>query len=310
MKILLIEDDPTQSLLLQRHLERARHEVLARDNTTAALDILQGNQIQFLITDWDVPGLSGVELVRQIREANLPYYTYIIVITGKQDHHNIVEGLNAGADDYIVKPFNLREFLARVAVGERIIRLETRLRQANEEMEKLVNLDYLTGLLNRRAIYRAAHAEIERAKRTGKPVGFLFLDLDKFKTINDSHGHLTSDEALKAVARTIQSNLRPYDLCGRWAGDEFLIILPGVNTIDCQSIAERIRACIAKICIPAQSINLKINASVGGYVLQNADHSTDINAIIAEVDRALYLAKQGGRGKVQIAMLQEMGAQT
>jgi len=306
MKILVIEDDPTQCLLLKRQLERASHQVFAEQDPYAAMEIMWREQIQLLITDWEMPGLNGLDLIRQIREADLPFYVYIIMITGKHERHDVVDGLDAGADDYLVKPFDLREFLARVAVGERIIRLETRLRQANQEMERLINIDYLTGLLNRRAIYATAQNELERSRRTNQPVSILFLDLDDFKKINDQYGHLVGDEALKAVAKTLQANVRPYDLCGRWAGDEFIIILPGVNAQDAGVIAERIRNCIAQIPLSVEGKMVPVSASVGVHVVDARTGADDLNKILALADQALYRAKDKGGEQIEFSKIEEV----
>ncbi len=304
MKILVIEDDPTQCLLLQRQLERAGHVVFARQDPYSAMEIMWREQVQLLVTDWEMPGLNGLDLIRQIREANLPFYVYIIMITGKHEREAVVQGLDAGADDYLVKPFDLREFIARVAVGERIVRLETCLRQTNQEMERLVNLDHLTGLLNRRAIYTRLQGELERSRRTNQPVGILFLDLDGFKKINDTYGHLVGDEALKAVAGAMQANVRPYDLCGRWAGDEFIVALPGVNVQDAGSVAERIRDCIARIDLSVNNQAIPVSVSIGVYVVDPASETGDLNEILALADQALYHAKKQGGAQIQLAKIE------
>jgi two-component system cell cycle response regulator len=306
MKVLVIEDDPTQCLLLKRQLERAGHLVFAEQDPYATMEVMWREQIQLMITDWEMPGLNGLDLIRQIREADLPFYVYIIMITGKHERHDVVKGLDAGADDYLVKPFDLREFLARVAVGERIIRLETRLRQANQEMERLVNIDYLTGLLNRRAIYATAQNELERCRRTNQPVSILFLDLDDFKKINDQYGHLVGDEALKAVAKTLQANVRPYDLCGRWAGDEFILILPGVNAQDAGAIAERIRNCIAQIHLPVEEEAVPVSASIGVHVVNVVSSVGDLTTILSQADQALYRAKDKGGAQIEFSKIEEV----
>lgn len=307
MKILVIDDDLTQCTLLRIQLERVGHVVFTEQNPYRGLEILWREQIQFLITDWEMPEMNGLELIRQIRQTDLPYYIYIIMITGKQERDRVIQGLDTGADDYLIKPFDLREFIARVTAGERIVRLETSLRQINEEMEKLINLDYLTNLLNRRAVYAAARAELEHSKRTGQPIAVLFLDLDGFKQINDKYGHLTGDEILKAVASALQANLRPYDICGRWAGDEFIILLPDSNLQYVGKVAQRIRAVISQIRVPVDDEQVHVDVSIGVHVVNAADktYSLDLNEIIAQADEALYRAKNNGGAQVQFSKVEE-----
>lgn len=307
MKILVIDDDLTQCLLLRRQLERVGHMVFTEQDPYKGLEILWREKIQFLITDWEMPGMNGLELVRQIRQTDLPYYIYIMMITGKQERDRVIQGLDTGADDYLIKPFDSREFIARVTAGERIVHLETRLRQTNEEMEKLLNLDYLTDLLNRRAVYAAARAELEHSKRTGQPIAVLFLDLDGFKQINDQYGHLVGDEILKAIASALQANLRPYDICGRWAGDEFIILLPGSNLQDVGNVAQRIRTVIGQIRLPVDGEQVHVDVSIGVHVVNAADKtcSLDLNEIIAQADEALYRAKNNGGAQVQFSKVEE-----
>jgi len=290
MKILIVEDDLMQRRFLQVMLTRNGREVIAAEDGEAAWNILQKEHIPIVITDWMMPVLSGPELIRRIRSANLPRYTYLVLLTSKSTQNSIVEGLKAGADDYLIKPFDRNELMARLAIGERILNLE-------ERLEQMATHDTLTNLLNRRALYGSAEIELKRSIREGIPLSLIMLDIDHFKSVNDAFGHPTGDKALCLVAETLLQNKRDYDLVGRWGGEEFLTLLPKTSLSDACTVAERFRAGIeAAGFITPNGSPVKFTVSLG--VSSTASGSLDIEELIHQADEALYLAKNAGRNRV------------
>jgi two-component system cell cycle response regulator len=294
MKILVVDDDPIQRKITEKALLKGNHEVILQDGAEAAKKILEQGIVHFVITDWMMPGTDGPSFVHWIRSAKITGYVYIIILTSREGPAYIESGLNAGADDYITKPFDFAELIARVAVGERILKLEEDLRSASSRLEQQALVDDLTGLMNRRAIYRSGAQEIARADRQNSPLSVLFLDLDKFKAINDTYSHLAGDEALKLAARIIRSNTRPYDQVGRWAGDEFIILLPNTNHEQALHVVERIHhsfECVPLILDNGNQLTLK--ASIGSYTMMPAEAKyLDIDALVRAADRAMYQVKQ------------------
>lgn len=305
LKILVVDDEQIDRRVVEKTLARLGHDVILADSGEAAWKIIQEEPIRFVLTDWNMPLMTGIDLIKKIRSTTLPSYVYTILVTSNSKDEDIVKGLYAGADDYITKPFNPTELEARVAVGERMLALEDGLMQANNQLEKLAMVDSLTGLLNRRAIYKFARGELERARRVSEPISVIFLDIDKFKSVNDEFGHLTGDEALRLVAQVIKKRSRAYDGLGRWAGDEFLVVLPGASAIDAQKAATRIVAGIAatKLAIPDGGI-LSLSASAGVTTQAKMTGAIAIlDDIIQAADEALYRAKDAGGNQVAATRL-------
>lgn len=303
LKILVADDERIDRRIVEKTLNRLGHTVTLASSGDEAWDLIQREAVRFLITDWNMPGMDGVQLIKNIRATMLPSYVYIILVTSNSKDEDIVMGLYAGADDYLTKPFNPAELEARVAVGERMLALEDGLVQANNQLEKLAMVDSLTGLLNRRAIYKFTRGELERARRIFEPLSVIFLDLDKFKEINDTHGHLLGDEALKLVAQTIKERCRTYDGIGRWAGDEFLVVLPGVAPEAALTTAKRILGGIngTPLALPDGSTHT-LKASLGVTTLTQTSHSqTILDEMIQKADEALYRAKEKGGNCIEVA---------
>ena len=244
MKTLIVEDEPEFRLLLSLLLRQCNHEVIEAMDGQTAWDRLQVERIQLVLTDWVMPQMHGPELIRKIRSANFPYYTYIILFTARTAHQDLVDGLRSGADDYLIKPFDSEEMRARLQIAERILSLEAKLREAFDQMSVLALKDSLTGILNRRAIFERTEDELDRAHRENTNLSLLMADLDHFKTINDRFGHAAGDVALRLAVETIVRMLRQYDYVGRWGGEEFLIVLPNTDPDEAFQIAERLRLAI------------------------------------------------------------------
>jgi two-component system chemotaxis response regulator CheY len=299
MKMLIADDDPLQRKLLHASLNRAGYEVVETPDGAVAWEVLQREPISLVITDWMMPTLSGPDLIRRIRDANFPTYTYIILVTAKDRKEDVVDGLNAGADDYLTKPFDPNEMRARIKIGERILSLEARLRDSLEQLHVMATFDSLTGLLNRRAVYERAQSELDRAYRETRSISIVMLDIDHFKDVNDKHGHLIGDQALRMVAGTISQNKRSYDWAGRWGGEEFLLVLPETGLHEAGEIAERMRHSVAalRFALPTGDY-LKLRVSLGVSSVDSNYAMPTLGQLLQQADDALYGAKHMGRNRV------------
>ncbi len=302
MDVLIVEDDPISRKLLSRTLSQLDYRVIEAKDGREAWRVLQRRPVQLVVTDWIMPEMDGITLTRLIREADLPGYVYIVILTGRRGIDNVVGGLDAGADDYLVKPFNPKELHARLRIGQRVLDLEQRLRGAYEKMLELAMHDELTGLWNRRAFYTHALAELERSTRQKHSLCLALLDIDHFKKVNDEHGHLMGDQALKMVADTIRTNLRTYDRAGRWGGEEFIVLLPDTKLNEAAEIAERLRLCVSEeklTLMDADQVShiLNVQISLGVACSQNSD-ITSLDVLVDRADEKLYQAKNAGRNRV------------
>ena len=265
----------------------------------SAWELFQHEPFQLVITDWVMPRLSGPELVHKIRTSGEKNYTYIIMLTAMDDKDNVVVGLESGADEYLTKPFNSKELVARVASGMRILKLEEQLMLAHQQMEILAMRDGLTGLLNRRAIEEYAEAEFNLTLRKERVLSVIMLDIDHFKNINDRFGHNCGDHTLQQVAKILKEDLRIYDRIGRWGGEEFILILPDTQLMDAAKVAERIRARTAEMEMSLENgEEFSVQISLG--IASTASQFSSLTKLIDAADQALYQAKQTGRNRVCI----------
>lgn len=300
MRILIAEDEAVSRQLLAQTLRSWGHEVVVTEHGLQAWQTLQKGEIPLVITDWMMPRLSGLELGQKIREAHLHRYVYIILLTARGRKSDVVAGLAAGADDYVVKPFDRHELRVRINAGERVISLERRLHEAQRELERLATTDGLTGLLNRRAAIQRLEEEFARARREGHPLSCIILDVDHFKAINDGHGHRAGDEVLREVARRMRSSCRPYEILARYGGEEFLAVLPGATLAQAVQVAERIRRSLSSRPVEWEGVSLHVRASFGvAEVADSAEESPE--SLVIRADRALYRAKGEGRDRVSRA---------
>ncbi len=301
MRVLVADDDALLRRSLKLQLMRAGHDVVEADNGEAALDLLQREAIRLLITDWQMPGMNGLELVRRVRAAGGPGYVYIIVLTANSLKRDIIAGLEAGADDYLVKPFDAGELGARVSIGVRILNLEGRLTQSLAHVEELAVRDGLTGLYNRRALDQRLADEMQRAARYLRPLSLLIIDVDYFKQYNDTHGHPQGDELLRQLAGVFEASLRSTDMVARYGGDEFVVLLPETSLAKALTVARAIHARVAASPFPlAETLpGGKVTVSIG-LAEQTGQRSTPASLLEA-ADQALYQAKNGGRSRVVTA---------
>ncbi len=299
MKILIVEDEPIYRRMVKKYLLEAGYEIVEAEDGQTAWDLFQQEPLHLVITDWMMPGLNGPELVQNIRTSGEKNYTYIIMLTAMNDKENVVLGLESGADEYLTKPFNSRELIARVASGVRILKLEEQLMQSRQQMEVLAMHDSLTGLLNRRAIEEYAEAEFNMAVRKERALSIVLLDIDHFKNVNDRFGHKFGDQTLRQVAKILTEDLRIYDHIGRWGGEEFILILPDTQLKDAVTVAERVRVRTAEMQMSLEngeafSVNLSLGAAC------TTGQFASLTKLIDAADQALYQAKQTGRNRVCI----------
>jgi two-component system, cell cycle response regulator len=296
--VLVAEDDAVFRRVLEKQLQKWGYEAIVVQNGTEAWEVIQQpNPPELLILDWMMPGIDGLELCRRIREKQNDRYQYVLLLTGKDEKEDVIEGLNSGADDYLTKPFNIGELRARLRTGKRILALQRELIQAREALRFEATHDALTGLWSRGATLHLLGSEMQRSARTHASTGILMIDLDHFKSVNDTHGHLTGDEVLKEAAFRISQAVRSYDFVGRYGGEEFLAILTSCTPADLRMVAERIRTVIADLPIATKTATVKATVSIGGVVASTGAHDLEF---LAAADSALYEAKRGGRNRVVI----------
>ncbi|MEW6532100.1 MAG: diguanylate cyclase [Thermodesulfobacteriota bacterium] len=309
MRILVAEDDPITRKLLEAHLGKWGHEVTMCLDGDAAWDILSRDDApKMAILDWMMPGKDGVTLCRNVRGLERQQYTYIILLTAKTRKEDVIEGLEAGADDYIAKPFDAHELQVRVRTGVRILRLQEDLMSALAASEYQATHDALTGLWNRRSIMRALETELARAEREDTEVGVIMADVDHFKRINDTFGHMAGDAVLVEVAARFTRNARPYDVIGRYGGEEFLIVCPGCDLDSCGRLAERLRQALSESPVTAQEASIDLTMSFGVSARPGGD-TRNAELIIKEADQALYRAKELGRNRVEFWSDMDLGAE-
>lgn len=302
MKILIADDDNVSRLLLEKTLEKAGYEVLSVDNGRKAVEQLSSpDGPRLALVDWVMPELDGPSVCHEVRKRAEKSYVYIILLTSKESKESTVEGLKAGADDYVIKPCNSEELKARLLAGRRILQLEDKLVEAREEMRFRASRDALTSLWNRGVILELLDKELDRARREHSFMSLLLCDVDHFKRINDVYGHLVGDEVLQQVAKRLRASLRSYDSVGRYGGEEFLILLTGCDAVHTGIRADQIREAIASIVFETARGPLSLTMSVGA--LATSDWSKDMTGsdLLKRADEALYDAKTAGRNRVILA---------
>lgn len=302
MKILIADDEVMSRRLLQITMERAGYQVTAVENGRQAADELckpEGPKLALL--DWMMPELDGLGVCREVRKRKEHSYVYMVLLTSKEKKEDVVAGLKSGADDYLTKPFDLEELKARLRTGMRILDLEDRLVEAREEMRFKATRDALTSLWNRGMIMDLLGRELARSKREGKSTAILLGDLDHFKQVNDTYGHLAGDEVLKETARRLLFSVRSYDFVGRWGGEEFLVVLNNCDPAFSLARAEEICKTIGRNPVQTSGGPIPITMSLGLLVSQEWGLRS-VEELVHEADEALYAAKGAGRNCVKVAV--------
>ncbi len=302
-RVLVAEDDAMFRRILQSWLENWGYLVTIAEDGARAWDILQQEPPpQLLILDWMMPAMNGLELCRKVRECNQTPYQYILLATAKDAKQDLVRGLEAGADDYLTKPFDKSELQARLRACNRILTLQDDQIQAHLQLRFQATHDALTGVWNRSEILETLRRELERAARSKSATGLLMLDIDHFKKINDTHGHLTGDVVLKEVTQRIIHAVRGYDSVGRYGGEEFVIVLPGCTREQIEHGAERIRSAVDDSPIAANESTVSVTVSIGAAVTTVEQHGLISDTeMLAAADSALYRAKKIGRNRTVLS---------
>lgn len=298
MKILVADDDAVSRMIMERMLRQIGYEVTAAENGRDAMEkLLDKDGPRMALLDWMMPELDGPEVCHQLRTLHGHRYVYLILLTSKDSREDLVAGLDAGADDYLIKPCNPAELKARLRTGQRILRLEDTLVAAREDMRFRATHDALTSLWNRGRILEFLHSALQSTESTA----ILLCDIDHFKRINDVHGHLAGDAVLREVATRLRSAVRADDAIGRYGGEEFLIVLNGCDARRLPERAEQIRRAVSEGGSFMDGL-ATISVSIGAIAMGSDDAAPlPVEAILNLSDTALYQAKSGGRNRVVIA---------
>lgn len=310
-RVLVGEDDALYRKALQTLLQRANFKVTLVSDGVQALEAARApNAPRLLILDWVMPGLQGPEICRKLRQApSTELYQYIVLLSAKDAKADTVEGLEAGADDYLTKPFDPHELLARLRAGTRVLELQDRLLDAGKKLEYQATHDSLTGLWNRLAWIKLVSAEWERACRSGCGITVLMIDIDHFKEVNDTHGHVAGDAVLRAVGGTLGNMVRAYDVAGRYGGEEFIVVASGFNLQASTFYANRIRTAIGGLSVSARTHVISVTVSIGGAYSESPQNCT-ADELVRSADQALYKSKALGRNCVVVDDLESASLST
>ena len=298
--ILIAEDDPVSRKLLEKILVKAGNMVVSVENGQKALELFNDKFFPIVLTDWMMPEMDGLELCRAIRKNTYPGYVFIILLTAKDSKDDIIRGLGAGADDYLTKPFSHAELIARLNTGKRVLELERSLKDANEEIRILSITDPLTGTYNRGYMTERLPQEIKRARRYSRVLSIILCDIDHFKKVNDTYGHLVGDRVLKDFAQCIRHSIRQdVDWTARYGGEEFLIVLPETDVNGASVMAERLKSELSQRVTETQGKQISITASFGvtGFGPDTPDEMISPEAMVSKADKYLYQAKREGRNR-------------
>ncbi len=292
MRILIAEDQPPAALYLRRTLEKMGHEVEIAADGELAWNQVESGELPVLISDWMMPRLDGPELCRRIRAAESDRYTYIILLTSRDQREDRLNGLRTGADDFLTKPPDADELAVRLEIAERILKVHEQLARQNALLAELATVDELTGTKNRRRFREDLELLFGQADRLLTPLSLIMLDLDHFKEYNDSFGHLAGDEVLRLTGSILREAVRSHDVVARYGGEEFVVLLPATAAAESLEVADRLRLAIACRIWPHRPITASIGVATAGAT------TADASSLVDEADQALYVSKQIGRNQV------------
>jgi len=300
VKILIADDDPVTRRLVEATLTRLGHEVVAVTGGADALSaLLASDAPRLAILDWEMPDPDGLAVCRMVR-AQAAEYVYVILFTSHDRREDRAAAYDAGVDDFLSKPLDVLELTSRLRSGQRVLDLQTRLLEAQESLRHQATHDHLTGLWNRRMILDVLARELNRSMREKRPIAVAMLDIDHFKLINDTHGHLTGDEVLIEVAELLQRVVRAVDIVARYGGEEFVVVLPETGAPGAEAFAERLRELIESQAFVASRGNpIRLTTSIGvscfpGFGVESVED------LLTNADQALYRAKSDGRNRVRV----------
>jgi diguanylate cyclase (GGDEF)-like protein len=298
VKVLIIDKDPDEINLIQEGLNGQDFEVFDADDREDAIAKLKENTPEIILADFDMPEFGGVDLINNLLAADVEIYPYIIFITEKNSEKQVIEALGPIPGDFLFRPAEEAELRARMAIAERTLALQSRIRESAGQTESLAMYDQLTNLLNRQAIYERALAELNRSNREGIEAGLAMIEVANLEDIEKEYGEEVRDQAIRFVARASRANVRIYDLVGRWIGAKFLLMLPGLSSDNIQTIFERIHKAITTIRVRVpDGERLKLDVRVG-YTNADADNPVPLYILIEHVNKALEDAAKSGRNPV------------
>lgn len=297
-RIVVVDDDPAIRRLIQFYLRRSGYEVIECIDGAEGREFLFKNSWDLAILDRRLPDIDGIELCRELKQKREFRNRYIIVLTGEDEKESKVEGFDLGADDYVTKPFQPDELIARLRAAQRIVDLQKELMETNRRLELLSITDGLTQLYNHRYFQEEFAKEFEKAKRYDQPLSLALIDIDFFKKVNDTYGHAAGDEVLKMVAEIFARSVRSADTAARYGGEEFAVIMPQTDIDDARTFAEKIRSLIEETTISTSEGELSVTVSIGVATTPFSQLNAPIE-IVEAADKALYRAKENGRNQVQ-----------
>src|SRR5580693_2448349 len=298
-QILVVDDSAVSRKLVEHALEASDYSLLFAKSSQEALDLFRRHSPSIVLTDWMLPDFSGLELCERIRADAQREYTYLIVLSAKSEKDHVVKGLAAGADDYLTKPFDPSELLARIGVGCRTVELHREIDAKNRLLEEMAHTDSLTGLPNRRAIEEWAARQLRGAARHGFAVWVAHADLDNFKGINDNYGHDAGDQVLQKFGEVLRESTRASDISGRMGGDEFLLVMTHLDEKSTKLTVERLRGQFAALKFSFGGETVSVTASFGIAGFQGKE-PPDLARLVKQADKALYSGKRAGRNQVTV----------
>jgi len=301
VKILIVDDSEMTRMILQGRLSQWGYEIISARDGYEAWNILQKKgRPRIILLDWMMPNMNGIELCEKIRKQIKEPYIYIILLTAKKGKQDLIEAMDAGADDFISKPFDPHILKVRLRAGKRIIELQNELIDAREKLRIQATHDSLTQLFNRSELMNMMAREISRARRDKSSIGIVMIDIDFFKSINDTYGHLVGDEVLIELAEQMRQCTRRYDTIGRYGGEEFIIVLPQCAEPEVHCVAERLRQTVCHQPYETREGPVKVSISLGATWIKPSEQDCNEVDLIAVADQALYTAKHQGRNQTII----------
>lgn len=296
-KILAVDDDPESLRIVKKALEWDGYQIETAVSGEEAITKIMKWAPNLVLLDVSMPGLNGIQTLQFLRSS--PEYISTIFLSGQSNTEDVIRGLDAGADDYICKPFNPVELLARIRTHLRIKDIRDELARANARLKELVDIDDLTGLFNMRSLYQKLDFELERAARYQRSIAVIMMDMDHFKTVNDENDHLFGSFVLTQVGKIIRENMRKVDFAARYGGDEFLIVLTEINHKGAMIFAERLQQVISKFEFKNDRHQKSLTASLGMAITVPGTRNADARSVVRAADKALYRAKELGRNRVE-----------
>ncbi|HEY1434860.1 MAG TPA: diguanylate cyclase [Thermoanaerobaculia bacterium] len=301
MKALVADSDLERLRQLEGWLSRWGFDVTPVKNGVEAWSRLEAERAPVIaVLAWRMEGMPGIDVCRRLRlRPELPT-AYVLLVTDGRQAEDLLDGLNAGADDFLIAPLDGVEAKARVRTGARIVEVEQALRASQDALRVQSTRDAITGAWNRAAILELLRKEQERSRRKSGSVAVVIADLDAFRLVNEAHGTPVGDEVLREASRRLSSTLRPYDAVGRYAGGQFVVVLPGSDGLGALTVAERVREAFAKRPIATSGGQIAITLSLG-VASEGGESANEPSALLRAADGALKRARQGGRNRTVLA---------